>query len=83
MTEMTRYIVVNVDEKETARHARMELLRDAGYRVHRRDRWGSLARCCSARDFLGPSRPLGLYIRHSLPKTGSHSWAEIHVGSDG
>lgn len=33
MTEMTRYTIVNVEEKETARHARTELLRDAGYRV--------------------------------------------------
>ena len=33
--------------------------------------------------FLGPSRPSGLYIRHSLPKAGSNSWAEFHAGSDG
>ena len=33
--------------------------------------------------FLGPSRPSRLYIRHSLPNSGSHSWAEFHAGSDG
>lgn len=33
--------------------------------------------------FLGPSRPSGLYIRHALPKAGSDSRAEFHVGCDG
>ena len=33
MTEMPRYTIVNVDENEMARHARTELLRDAGYRM--------------------------------------------------
>lgn len=81
---MIRYTVVNVDEKETARHVRTELLRDAGYRVHRRDRCGvRFPVAARPRDFPRAKPAIWSICSALTPKAGSHSWAEFHVGSDG